>query len=148
MNTLSQPWKDWCMVQFFSHFHCWTGFVRSSSPLGQSHSDHPLVASSTVVSTSGTVISRPPWFVLFWHDLLSQPAHVSKGKHNFLLSWRLSCSTSRQNDFSEEVSRLAAAPRRLAINHIYEECWLGHQTRNWFTWSYIHPSSRISPFPL
>ena len=55
---------------------------------------------------------------------MSQPGHVSKGKQNFLLSWRLSCSTFRQKDFSEEVSRLAAAPRRLSINHMYEEWWL------------------------
>ena len=62
--------------------------------------------------------------MLFCHDLLSQPGHVSKGKQNFLLSGRLSCSTFRQKDFSEEVSRLAAAPRRLSINHMYEEWWL------------------------
>ena len=26
--------------------------------------------------------------------------------------------------FSEEVSRVAAVPKRLSINHMYEKCWL------------------------
>ena len=79
------------------------------------------------------MMASQPWFPhllylyvehpLFFPYLLSQQGYVSDGKSNRLRAWRLSCSTTKQQDF-EEVSRLAAAPRRPSTNRVYDDRWL------------------------
>ena len=39
--------------------------------------------------------------------------YVSSDKSYHLHAWRLSCNTTKQQDFRKEVSKLAAAPRRI-----------------------------------
>ena len=83
-----------------------------------------------------------PWFPLllrlcvenpltlpYRQDLLSQQdqKYISDGKSFHLHAWRLSCDI-KATGFSEEVSRLAAAPRRPSTNRMYDDRW-GRFTR-------------------
>ena len=64
-----------------------------------------------------------PQFFLYSRDLLSQQGYVSSGKSYHLHAWRLSCCTTKQQDFQER-SQLATAPRRPSTNRNYDDRWL------------------------
>ena len=89
---------------------------------GRGNSNSPLVAVSAVVSTSAP--SRPPL-----HHSVLQERTVTEG---VCLGQQVVSSTHMETlmqhyqsaGFSEEVSRLAAAPRRPSTNRIYDDRWL------------------------
>ena len=73
-------------------------------PNGRGNSHSPLVAESVMVSTSTSSLCGTP-------SSLSLPS-------------RSSVPAGSEAGFSDEVSRLAAAPRRPSTNHMYDDRWL------------------------
>ena len=71
-----------------------------------------------------------PRFFQYRRDLLSQQGYISSGKSYHLQEWRLLCSTTKQQVFSREASKLAAAPtcRRPSTNRMYDDRWLRFTT--------------------
>ena len=67
-------------------------------------------------------------FFPYRRDLLSQQGYISSGKSYHQHAWRFLCSTIKQQ---EEVSKLAAAPRRPSTNRMYDNRWL--HFANWAT---------------
>ena len=75
---------------------------------GYMYSNSPMVAITTVVSTSTLSVCGPPcvWTILasfrtaetYCHN---RPGYVSDGKSYHLHTWRLSCSTTKQQDFQK-----------------------------------------------
>ena len=93
-------------------------------PGGQSDTNSPLIAVTTVVSTSTTSVCRPPS-----HHSISPGPTVTTG---VCLGWQVVPSacmkTLMQHNqaacFAKEVSRLAAAPRRPSTNRMNDDRWL------------------------
>ena len=94
---------------------CSGGLSKAGHPAGRSHSDSPLVAVSSVVSTSGSAMCRSAAVSALLSD------HGDSARSS--LGWEAAPSTCLealmqhfQPEGLEEVSRLAAAPRRLSTN--------------------------------
>ena len=97
---------------------------------GRSNSDSPLVAKAVMVSTptsslcgSPTVLSLPPRSsVTTGSEIRLGPKVIPSACMEALVRHYKAAG------FSDEVSRLAAAPRRPSTNRIYDDRWL-HFTR-------------------
>ena len=93
---------------------------------GRSNSDSPLVAETVVVSTpnsslcgSSTILSIPP------RSPVSTGSEIRLGR-KVVSSARMEALVRHYKaaGFSDEVSRLAAAPRRPSTNRMYDDRWL------------------------
>ena len=99
----------------FCRFLCSTRSFRSH-PFSRSDIDRSLVSVTAVVSTPTSTLCGSP-------TVLSIVVY-------YLHAWRLSCNTRKQQ-ISDEVSRLAAAPRRPSTNRMYDVRW--HRFTHWAT---------------
>ena len=97
-------------------------------PGGRSNSHSPLVAETVVVSTPTSSLCGPPP-VLYLPSRSSVPAgsKVCLGR-KVVPSARICMEAVMRHykaaGFSDEVSRLAAAPRRPSTNCVYDDRWL------------------------
>ena len=83
-------------------------------PGGRGSSHSPLVAQSVVVSTpTSSLCGTPPGLSLPSRSSIPTGSEVCLGRK---VTWRLSCDTIKVAGFSDEVSRLAAAPRSTPVS--------------------------------
>ena len=108
---------------------------------GRDNLNSPLVAVTTVVPTPTSTVCGPPSH----HPIPSRSAVTTE----FHLAWKVVPSARMEAlmqhyqaaGLSEEVSRLATAPRRLEKNRMYDHSWL--RFTHWATGQGIDP--RVLP---
>ena len=111
----------------FLHSLCSSKSFRSSGPprrRGNSHS--PLVAESVVVSTpTSSLCGTPPGLSLPSRSSVPAGSEVCLGR-KVVPSAHMEALMRHYKaaGFSDEVSRLAAAPRRPSTNRMYDDRWL------------------------
>ena len=95
-------------------------------PGGRSNSHSPLVAETVVVSTlTSSLCGSPPVLSLPSRSSVPAGSEVCLGR-KVIPSARMEALMQHYKaaGFSEEVSRLAAAPRRPSTNRMYDDRWL------------------------
>ena len=95
VDALSQPRQGRSMYMFPPIPLSEQYLSETSHSEQRGYPDRPLVAISTVVSTSDLDVCDQPRFLPYCRDLLSQPCHILDGKSYYLHAWRLSCRTSK-----------------------------------------------------
>ena len=76
--------------------------VTRSHPGWRDDFNSPLMAITTVVTTpTSSVYVDHPHIIPYRRHVLSQPGYVLDGKLYYLHAWRLSCSTTKQQDFQK-----------------------------------------------
>ena len=123
IDALTQDWQGRSMYRF-PPFPLLSKVIQKLRSTQESVTDSPLVAITTVISTSSTSVCGPS-------SLLSVPMGptVTTGiclGREFIPSARMGALMQHYQaaGFSKEVSRLAAAPRRPSTNRMYEDRWL------------------------
>ena len=94
---------------------------------GRSDSDSPLVAKTVMVSTPTSSLYGPPTVLPLSPRSSVTPGSEIHLRQKVVLSARIEgyrATLIKAAGFSDEVSRLAAAPRRPSTNRIYDDQWL------------------------
>ena len=125
VGALSQVWQGWLMYMFPPFSLPNRVFSRSHSD-GRDVSHSPWWPNQPCFPHLLRLCVEHPLILPYRRDLLSQQnqKYISDEMSYHLHAWRLSCDTIRQQGFSDEVSRLTAAPRRPLTDRMYDDRWL------------------------
>ena len=126
VDALSQDWQGRSMYMFPPFPPAPQGYSETAGNTGgRSDSDSPLVAKTVMVSTPtsslcgpSTVLSLPP------RSSVTTGSEIHLGR-KVIPSARMEVLVRHYKaaGFSDEVSRLGAAPRRPLTNRMYDERW-------------------------
>ena len=126
VDALSQDWQGRSMYMFppFSLLNS-----HSEAPVhpgGRSNSHSPLVAETVLVSTpTSSLCGSPPVLSLPSRSSVPAGSEVCLGRKVIpSAGMEALMQHYKAAGFSDEVSRLAAAPRRPSTNHMYDDRWL------------------------
>ena len=126
VDALSQDWQGRLMYMFppFPLLNSHSEASIHSGSRGSSHS--PLVAESVVVSTPTTSLcGTPPGLSLPSRSSVPAGSEVCLGRKIVPSACMEALMRHyKAAGFSDEVSRLAAAPRRPSTNRMYDDWWL------------------------
>ena len=116
---------------------------RPNQPIATKWNLHPDV---DFLQCTFVTVHNALRILLDCRELLSQSGYISNGKSYLRQHFQAA-------GFSEEVFRLAAAPRRTSTNHMYKDKWF--RFAHWAVeqgiysdWSHSHSDNHFSIFPL